>query len=320
MLDILSIIPGKKRKTPSGWFSFNAPCCLHRGHNADTRGRGGIVFDDERNWSYNCFNCHFKAGFTLGKSLTKHTKLLLYWCGVDESEINKLSLESLSKGSLIGLKTKQTKAIVINFPVKRLSDTCVKIDERDPEHSEHIKYLRETRGIDYKEYPFYIDEDAPRPGVIIPYYYNGDIVGHTCRFIDGRKPKYLSDQTPGYVFNIDAQKNEWTSCILVEGQFDAISIGGCAYMGSTISDSQVELLNRLRRTIIVVPDQDKTGLEVCDRALELGYKVSIPHWHSDVKDVNDAVKKYGKLSTLLSIFSSATSSKIKVEMAKKRLK
>jgi hypothetical protein len=320
MLDILSIIPGKKRKTPSGWYSFNAPCCLHRGHNADTRGRGGIVFDDERNWIYNCFNCHFKAGFTLGKSLTKHTKLLLHWCGVDESEINKLSLESLSKGSLIELKSKQSKAIVINFPKKSLSDTCVKLDERDPEHLEHIKYLREVRGIDYKEYPFYIDEDSSRPGIIIPYYYDREMVGHTCRFIDGRKPKYLSDQTPGYIFNIDAQKKEWTTCILVEGQFDALSIDGCAYMGSTISDGQVELLNRLRRTIIVVPDQDKPGLSICDRALELGYKVSIPEWHSDVKDVNDAVKRYGKLSTLLSIFSCATSSKIKVEMAKKRFK
>ena len=61
-------------------------------------------------------------------------------------------------------------------------------------------------------------------------------------------------------------------------------------------------------------------MEVCDRALELGYHISIPNWADDVKDVNDAVQRYGKLATLLSIMQSATSSKIKVEMTRKKFK
>jgi len=34
MFDILSILPGKKKQTSSGWTSFNAICCTHFGHSA----------------------------------------------------------------------------------------------------------------------------------------------------------------------------------------------------------------------------------------------------------------------------------------------
>jgi DNA primase len=163
-------------------------------------------------------------------------------------------------------------------------------------------------------------EDTGRQRIIIPYYYGGHLVGNTSRFYDNRAPKYLSEQQRGYVFNIDNQQADWTVCILVEGQFDAISIGGCAYLGSTISEQQAHILSKLRRTIIVVPDRDSAGLEVCDRALELGYRVSIPDWDSDIKDVNDAVKRYGRLTTTLSILEAATSSKIKIEMTRKKFK
>jgi DNA primase len=122
------------------------------------------------------------------------------------------------------------------------------------------------------------------------------------------------------VFNLDAQGANWQACILVEGQFDAIAIGGCAYLGSTISDEQAHLLTRLRRKIIVVPDRDSTGLTVCERALELGYTISLPEWSYDIKDVNDAVKKYGRLATTLSILQNATTNKIKLEMMKRRYK
>jgi DNA primase len=93
---------------------------------------------------------------------------------------------------------------------------------------------------------------------------------------------------------------------------------------STISLEQQELLRRLNRTIIVVPDQDKTGLDLIDQALELGYQVSLPEWglndkREPIKDVNEAVIKYGRLPTLLSIIQSATMSRIKLELRRKRI-
>ena len=35
-------LPPKRKTTPSGWTSFNAPCCIHNGDSADTRQRGGL--------------------------------------------------------------------------------------------------------------------------------------------------------------------------------------------------------------------------------------------------------------------------------------
>ena len=63
----------------------------------------------------------------------------------------------------------------------------------------------------------------------------------------------------------------------------------------------------------------KTGLGICERALELGYDVSLPNWSEDIKDANDAVIKYGRLNTLLSIIDTATNSKIKVEVMRNKI-
>ena len=155
--------------------------------------------------------------------------------------------------------------------------------------------------------------------IIVPYTYKNKIVGHTSRYIDNRIPKYINDQQQGYVFNIDIQKPEWQVCIVTEGIFDALSIDGVALMHDTISNEQAQLLAQLNKRIIVVPDIDKTGMTIIDRALELGYSVSLPNWEVGVKDTNDAVVKYGKLPTLLSILQNATMSKIKLEIQRKKI-
>jgi DNA primase len=155
--------------------------------------------------------------------------------------------------------------------------------------------------------------------VIIPFTFNNKIVGSTSRYLDNRTPKFISDQQSGYIFGYDFQKPEWECCIVVEGIFDALSINGCALTTNTIGETQADLLRNLNKTIIVVPDQDKTGLAICDQALEVGFQVSLPDWGPDVKDVNDAVIKYGRLPTLLSILRSATNSKIKIQIARTKL-
>lgn len=319
MFDILSIIPGRKKLTQSGWYSFNAACCHNRGHNKDKRGRGGIKKDDNE-WAYACFNCGFKCRFTLGKALSSNTKLLLQWCGIDETQISKWNLESLQHKDLLSLVQLKKQKKKIKFKEQELPSGEL-LDVNNISHKVYIDYVQ-SRGINVSDYPFMITpNDSGRQGnrIIIPYTYQNKIVGHTSRFLDNKIPKYINEQQPGYVFGIDFQRSEWEICILVEGIFDALSINGCALTHNTISDDQADLLSRLNKRIIFVPDQDKTGLTICDRALELGYSVSIPDWDVNVKDVNDAVVKYGKLMTLLSILESATTSKIKIEMQRKKL-
>lgn len=318
MFSILEIIPGKKRQSQSGWYSFNAPCCHHRGHKSDRRGRGGIRFDND-NWSYNCFNCNFTCGFVLGKSITKNTSTLLSWCGIDQLQIQKWSLESLQYKDLLSYITVKKNKKKIKFKEHKLPHGEL-IDPDNILHKKYIDYLC-NRCINPKEYPFIVtpyDKGRNNNRIIVPYTYNDKIVGHTSRFLDNKTPKYINEQQPGYVFGIDFQKQDYEVCILVEGIFDALSLNCCAIMHNTISEEQATLLSQLNRKIIFVPDHDKSGFEACGRALDLGYSISIPNWERGIKDVNDAVVKYGKLPTLLSILQNSTTSKIKIEMQRRK--
>jgi len=319
MFDILTLIPGKKKHTQSGWYSFNAVCCTHMGHRQDKRGRGGIRMDGE-NWSYHCFNCNFKCGFQLGKAISKNTRKLLSWMGIDEQQIQRWNLESLQKKDLIEYVRVKKEKFKAGFKETTLPEGQL-IDENNPDHKIYVDYLK-SRKINVRDYPFLItphEEGRMGNRIVIPYTFNNKIVGNTSRFLDDRIPKYLNEQQPGYVFGYDFQKRDYEVCILVEGIFDALSINGCALMHNDISEDQALLLSNLNRRIIFVPDRDSTGLKLCNRALELGYSVSIPPWEAGVKDVNDAVVKYGKLPTLLSILQYATTSKVKIEMMRKKI-
>jgi DNA primase len=188
-------------------------------------------------------------------------------------------------------------------------------------HERYTEYLK-ARKVDLSKYKFYVNPTGTmrhKHGIAIPYFYKGDVVGSTIRFLDSNQPRYLNNQQPGYVFNYDQQKPDYNVCIVVEGIFDAIAVDGVAVMHDSISDAQARMIANLNRRVIVVPDFDKTGIGMIDRALELGYHVSLPPWDAGVKDVNDAVIKYGKLPTLLAILENATMSKIKIELRKKQI-
>lgn len=318
MFDILQLIPGKKKITQNGWNSFNAVCCHYRGHKADRRSRGGIKFSGDNDWSYHCFNCGFKCGFTLGKPISKNARQLLSYIGIDKEEIDKYSFESLQHKDLLDFVKVKREKKKIKFKEMHLPDAEL-IDVNNPKHKVYADYLAKRKVSDY---PFMCTPDAEgrqANRVIIPYTFENKVVGHTSRYLDDRTPKFINEQQQGYVFGYDLQKPEWQVCIVTEGIFDALSIDGCALTHNTISEQQSDVLKSLNKKIIVVPDRDKTGLEICDRALDLGFYISLPDWEDDIKDTNDAVIRYGKLPTLLSILQSATNSKIKIELKRKQL-
>jgi len=75
-----SLLPHNSKTSPSGWISFNAPCCHHRGHKIDERKRGGVMFSDS--FVYNCFNCKYTAywepGWGINEKLKKLCKLCIF--------------------------------------------------------------------------------------------------------------------------------------------------------------------------------------------------------------------------------------------------
>ena len=322
MIDITQYLPGKRKQTPSGWISFNAPCCTQNGQSADARQRGGLKSTDQ-GWSYHCFNCGYTASFILGRTLSFKARRLLGWMGVPEREIELVNLESLRHRSIYGIvEDRQRVANVlqdIDFEERELPPASELITQ---EHPKYWEYCRDR----------FVPEDFPmmtpirtdgvhwiRPCVIVPFTHNNKIVGFTARFLDNKIPKYINQTQPGYVFGTDLQHPGWQHVLVMVGIFDALSIGGLAVMHNDINDAQARLIRSLGREITVVPDQDNAGLELIDRAMELNWAVSIPNWSAEVKDVNDAVKKYGKLGTLITIMQARETSKIKIELRKKQL-
>lgn len=324
MIDILSYCPGKRKITSSGWISFNAVCCIHNGQSQDRRQRGGMKIGDQ-GWSYHCFNCNFTASFIMGRNLGVKARKLLQWLHVPEEEINRVNLESMRHRSIEGILHDR----------QRIYSQLADISFPEVDLPIHADFLTDTESDEYKylvdravpmDYPYMTvwNGDAwkrhhTRPGVLIPFTHEGNIVGSTIRFLDNRAPKFLNEMPNGYVFGTDLQQTNWQYVVVCEGVFDALSISGLALLHSEISDSQARLIRSLSKEVIVVPDQDRSGMELVDRSIELGWSVSMPNWPQDVKDVNDAVRRFGRVGTLLTIIQAQETSRVKIELRKKQL-
>jgi hypothetical protein len=314
MIDVVSFLPAKRKQTSSGWLSVNAPCCVHRGETADRRMRGGMKTTPDGSFSWHCFNCGYTASFVLGRNLTFKARKLLEWLNVPQEEIERINLESLKHKSIEGLLGERQEIS------NRLQS--IEFEERDlpadtqPLNEQAQEYLRKRCAP--PDYPF-LYKTMPRPGIVIPFTHDNQVVGHTTRFLDDRTPKYIQDIQHGYVFGTDLQGANWQTAIVVEGVFDALSIGGLAVLHADVNDAQARLIRSLDRKVIVVPDQDEPGMRLVDRAVELGWSVSMPDWPADVKDVNDAVIRWGKVATLITIMQAQETSKIKIELRKKQL-
>ena len=318
MIDVLAYLPARRKNSSSGWISCNAPCCIHNGETADRRQRGGLKISDQ-GWSWHCFNCGFTASFRLGRNLSVRARRLLEWLGVPSEEIERVNLESLRHRSMEGILADRNQMWNRLSAAPEFEETNLPPDvetitaEQFPEQWQYIQQRRVP-----EDYPILVQRPhKSRPHVIIPFTHDGQIVGHTTRFLNDHKPKYIMETQADYVFGWDLQRPSWQHVLVMEGVFDALSIGGMAVLHADISDGQARLIRSLGRDVTVVPDQDRSGMRLIERALELGWAVSIPDWEQGIKDVNDAVARYGKLGTLLSIMHSRETSRIKIELRRK---
>jgi len=321
---LLALLPPKRKLTSGGWTSFDAPCCQHRGEGYDTRLRGGVRVESD-GFVYHCFNCQFAAGWTPGKLLSKNTKSLFSWMGMGEADIGKLNLAALKiKDDQPVLK----KALNFTLLEKPLPEGTMSVMEWIntsylPDIAEDIGKIVEYilgRGMELDWYNWMWSPAAGyKDRVMIPFYHEGKIVGYTGRKITEGKPKYLTDSQSGYVFNLDAQHYDRKFVIVAEGQFDAIAIDGVGIMTNEPNDAQIMRLNNLGREVIVVPDRDKPGAKMLAAAIKNGWSASLPPWGDDVKDIADAVKKYGRLYVLTTILHYKVHGEIKINLLKKKL-
>jgi hypothetical protein len=318
---LLQLIPGQGKVTPSGWRSFNAPCCHHNGHSADSKQRGGVIEQGD-SISYHCFNCGFKASWQPGRPLSHKLRKLLRWMGTPDDTVNKLALDVLRVNE--GIEIQQRIVGIPTFESISLPDDARLITDDPCDENRFLTEVKDymasrklfvDQGYDY----YWSPSLAYRDRFIIPFLYQGRTVGWISRTVQpNSKYKYLLEKPAGFVFNLDQQTPNKVFCIAVEGALDAIHIDGVGLLTNEISDQQSMLLNQLNREIIVVPDRDEAGRRLIERSIELGYSVSMPDWKLGIKDVSDAVLEYGQLYTLYSIINAAESSPLKIRLKEKR--
>lgn len=323
---LLAYLPPKRKHTPSGWISFNAVCCHHNGTSADTRQRGGFIVNGGDAISYHCFNCGFKASWQPGRLVTPKLKKFMQWLGVPDDDISKMTLDALRLKESVDLGSKEQ--LVPTFTPRALPDNTQSLIAWAEHYSQHpedmhdnfskaVEYVT-SRHVDINDYPFYwCDKTGFRNRLIIPFMYHNQIVGWTARALEDVKPKYISEQQPGYVFNLDRQTWDRKFVIVCEGPFDAMSVDGVALLGSDIHAGQHILINQLRREVIVVPDRDKDGEKTTEQAIALGWSVSMPDWPEGVKDINDAVRILGKPATLWLIIKHRLQTELKIRLRMK---
>jgi DNA primase len=122
------------------------------------------------------------------------------------------------------------------------------------------------------------------------------------------------------VFNTDAQTKDNKFVIVCEGPFDAMAVDGVAILSNNINDTQAEIIDRLGKRVIVVPDFDRAGQRMIQDAIEYDWEVSFPTWSETCKDVGEAVQRYGKLFVVKNILDNAQASKLKINLMRKSIK
>lgn len=301
----------KTKITPSGWVSGNAVCCN------DTRGRGGMRLFENGSLAYHCFNCGTRVVYHSGSFITKKVRALLTWMGVSDSIIHELSMQAISEHSTESTNHALNTAIP-TFKTTRLQKNAVllnSIKEPIPELIPVLNFLS-SRKIFLNDYPFYWNPRNP-DRLIIPFYYHGKLVGSTKRLINSESTlRYIMDRQPGYVFNLDNQTDSKHFVLVCEGTLDAILLGGVALLGSELNPIQATLINQLKKPVIYIPDRDEKGMTVIDKVLEYKWAVSFPDWDNGIKDINDSVIRYGRLSTLARIKTGTIHNYTKIQVMK----
>jgi DNA primase len=122
---------------------------------------------------------------------------------------------------------------------------------------------------------------------------DGMLIGFVGRSIEGKEFK----NTPGLpksktLFNINRVKTAG-KVYVVESSFDAIRLdqvgfAAVATLGATLSNTQIDLLQKYFNDIIVIADNDEAGGNMKTRLIEkLGSRVSVIQLDKQYKDIGD---------------------------------
>jgi len=290
--------------------------CVQNGQaRPDTRHRGGFRFDSGK-VAYQCFNCHMITGWHPGSRLGfKLTKLMRAF-GIDDGEIQRLKIQLwdqvVEDDTFVEEPFKKPNWGEIEFPWE-IQDITLAAAE----------YL-DSRGV--LELTDWFTSTSSIQGmnnrVILPYVSDGKIVGYSARWIgdvpDKKTAKMIASRPSNFVFNLDHQNTSRKYTLVVEGEYDALTLDAVAIMTNNISPEQAKIIEDIDNDPVILPDRDRAGLQLALQAAELGWSVSFPDWPDGIKDANQAAQEFGRVATLQSVLTAIEHSPLKIKLLARR--
>ena len=329
-------VRGSRSKTD--YIKFNCPMCVTVGETADRTSRGGVRRSSE-GIGVNCFNCGFKTRYKAGDKLSRKMRAFLKELGHDELEINRLAHRAFMLSRVVSDSntdvvhrddrfTPQFKALTLpegTLPITQWAEYGCD----DPDFLAVADYAL-SRGGGLAEKVMWSINDDWRKRMILPFYFRGEVIGWTGRLVDQQSddPKYMSEVPTDYLYNCDVmQQRERKFILMPEGVLDAEAIDGISPLGAKLSPRQASWIRETGKTVIVIPDRDKSGQRLIDAALQYGWRVAFPRisragqnwWEADCKDCSEAVKRYGRLYTIRSIIETSTDKTLEINIRRKWL-
>lgn len=304
---------GLSNPTGTGWNQILCRVCNDSGRKGM---RAGFKFDSGKT-AYHCFNCGHAAVFDPETQRTISEKMVtvLNAYGIPEDAWRPVELAVLQNRDK-GVRTDRNESAPIQIEPMEvpLPSHFYSLADASPNDKWAIiarDYLENERGVDPNQHTFFLAENTGDPKldrwfkrVIIPVYKDNKLIFYFGRDLTGKaqkkylSPSYSKEKVIAGFDEVFRQTEE--NLYIVEGWFDAVSIGGVALLGNEISEPQAIWLNRSRRKKVYIPDRLGDGWVAAEDALRRGWSIATPAI-GGCKDINEAVSKYGKLYVMKQI-------------------
>lgn len=153
----------------------------------------------------------------------------------------------------------------------------------------------------------------------VPFAHWGKTVGWQARDCSPKPSKrFYSKCPPDFVFRQDTVEHKsGRAVIAAEGVVTALSLDCLAVRNASLTRKQESFLRNLGRRVILLPDQEESGLSFVDAAERNGWEVSVPDWDRGVKNGSDAAARYGTLYAVASVVAGASKNYVRARIALK---
>jgi len=249
-------------------------------HN-NTRTPAGEI--DKNNGTFFCFSCHKIADLI---------EFIMHMTGRTYFESIRFIKSKEVEGNL---EQDINKALYVKPEFVPFDELIIKRLNNNLIASERAKEYFNYRKINQSSWnKFALGYSEKQDMVTVPVHSpDGMPIGFVGRSIEGKEFK----NTPGLpksktLFNLNRVKTS-SRVYVVESSFDAIRLdqvgfSAVATLGATLSNAQIDLLQKYFNDIIVIADNDEAGGNMKDRIMEkLGSRVSVIQLDKKYKDIGD---------------------------------